>query len=165
MSALPPKADICSAPAHVRYGPEADIPLVYSITSSARPRSDSGTVSPSTLAVLRFRISSTWSLAAPAGRRASRPLESGRCRRQPGGMHLQHCLRSWRTKFGEDAWSLLEEWREPVSMSALGVSDQTRCRPAKVFKHFGYARQCWGAINASHNRAGERRLISRCSNG
>src|SRR5262249_21845322 len=76
MSALPPKADICSAPAHVRYGPEADIPLVYSITSSARPRSDSGTVSPSTLAVLRFRISSTWSLAAlalenPAGVDAS----------------------------------------------------------------------------------------------
>jgi len=25
MSALPPKADICSAAAHVRYGPEADI--------------------------------------------------------------------------------------------------------------------------------------------
>jgi hypothetical protein len=25
MSALPPKADICSAPAHIRYGPKADI--------------------------------------------------------------------------------------------------------------------------------------------
>ena len=25
MSALPPKADICSAPGHVRFGPEADI--------------------------------------------------------------------------------------------------------------------------------------------
>jgi hypothetical protein len=25
MSALPPKADSCSAQAHVRYGPEADI--------------------------------------------------------------------------------------------------------------------------------------------
>src|SRR5262249_40723521 len=25
MSALPPKADICSAPAHVRFGPKADI--------------------------------------------------------------------------------------------------------------------------------------------
>jgi hypothetical protein len=25
MSALPPKADICSAPAHVRFGPEADM--------------------------------------------------------------------------------------------------------------------------------------------
>jgi hypothetical protein len=25
MSALPPKADICSAPAHVRFGPIADI--------------------------------------------------------------------------------------------------------------------------------------------
>jgi hypothetical protein len=27
MSALPPKADICGAPAHVRFGPIADIPL------------------------------------------------------------------------------------------------------------------------------------------
>jgi hypothetical protein len=26
MSALPPKADICSAAAHVRFGPKADIP-------------------------------------------------------------------------------------------------------------------------------------------
>jgi hypothetical protein len=25
MSALPPKADICSAPTHVRFGPKADI--------------------------------------------------------------------------------------------------------------------------------------------
>src|SRR5262249_1047620 len=25
LSALPPKADICSAPAHVRFGPKADI--------------------------------------------------------------------------------------------------------------------------------------------
>ena len=35
MSALPPKADICSAIAHVRYGPIADIPS-YSITPSTR---------------------------------------------------------------------------------------------------------------------------------
>src|SRR5262245_4916844 len=31
MSALPPKADICSAPTHVRFGPEADIPSIQSV--------------------------------------------------------------------------------------------------------------------------------------
>ena len=36
MSALPPKADICSARAYVRFGPQADIALAHSITSSAR---------------------------------------------------------------------------------------------------------------------------------
>ena len=35
MSALPPKADMCSATRDVRFGPKADIPS-YSITSSAR---------------------------------------------------------------------------------------------------------------------------------
>jgi hypothetical protein len=28
MSALPPKADMCGAPVHVRYGPKADILMV-----------------------------------------------------------------------------------------------------------------------------------------
>jgi hypothetical protein len=36
MSALPPKPDICSALADVRFGPIANM-LAYSITSSARP--------------------------------------------------------------------------------------------------------------------------------
>jgi hypothetical protein len=35
MSALPSKADMCGAPAHVCFGPIADI-IGYSITSSAR---------------------------------------------------------------------------------------------------------------------------------
>ena len=40
MSALPPKADMCSAPAHVCFGPIADIEPSYSITSSAARRRD-----------------------------------------------------------------------------------------------------------------------------
>ena len=36
MSALPPKADTCSALAYVCLGPKADIDSVHSITSSAR---------------------------------------------------------------------------------------------------------------------------------
>ena len=35
MSALPPKADMCSAKRHVRLVPIADIDVVYSISSSA----------------------------------------------------------------------------------------------------------------------------------
>jgi hypothetical protein len=35
-------------------------PIAHSITSSARPRSESGMVRPSALAVLRFMISSTF---------------------------------------------------------------------------------------------------------
>jgi hypothetical protein len=34
MSALPPKADICSALAHVRYGPIADLDLFDHLVSS-----------------------------------------------------------------------------------------------------------------------------------
>ena len=33
MSALPPKADMCSAPVYVRFGPIADIASCHSITS------------------------------------------------------------------------------------------------------------------------------------
>ena len=53
MSALPPKADMCGATRHVRFGPIADI-ATYSITSSARASSAGGTVRPSALAVLRL---------------------------------------------------------------------------------------------------------------
>ena len=42
MSALPPRADMCSAPTHVCFVPKAG-----SITLSARARSDGGTVRPS----------------------------------------------------------------------------------------------------------------------
>jgi hypothetical protein len=49
MSALPLKADMCSALAHVRFVPQADI-TPYSITLSARPSSESGTLSPSAFA-------------------------------------------------------------------------------------------------------------------
>jgi hypothetical protein len=47
------KADMCSAQAHVRFVPKADIPA-YSMTSSARPIHDSGTVTPSALAVFQL---------------------------------------------------------------------------------------------------------------
>ena len=68
MSALPPIADICSAQAHVRFVPKADIGKAYSITSSARLSTDGGTVMPSALAVLRLIISSNFVPPAPVGR-------------------------------------------------------------------------------------------------
>ena len=54
MSALTPKADMCSALAHVCFGPIADILLDYSIISSARACSAAGTVRPRSLAVFRL---------------------------------------------------------------------------------------------------------------
>ena len=38
MSALPPKADFCSAPVYVRFVPKADIVSLHSITSLATAR-------------------------------------------------------------------------------------------------------------------------------
>jgi hypothetical protein len=49
MSALPPKADMCSALAHVRW-PKADV-VRYSITSSAMDMIPGSTSMPSTRAV------------------------------------------------------------------------------------------------------------------
>src|SRR5215510_10844834 len=69
MSALPPKADMCSATGDVCYGPIADI-ATYSITSSARLSSDSGTARPSILAVLRLNTNSNFvgrSIGSAAG--------------------------------------------------------------------------------------------------
>jgi hypothetical protein len=65
MSALPPKADIVHGGGNVRFVPKADILRCgkrcrYSITSSARPSSASGMVTPSALAVLRLTTSSTF---------------------------------------------------------------------------------------------------------
>src|SRR5262245_26414532 len=57
MSALLPKADMCGANEHVRYGPIADISR-YSITSSARDSSDGGIVIPSAFAVLLLMTNS-----------------------------------------------------------------------------------------------------------
>ena len=68
MSALPPKADMCIALAHVRYVPEADI-ATHSITSSARASTDGGIVRPSAFAVLRL-ITSWYLVAACTGRSA-----------------------------------------------------------------------------------------------
>jgi hypothetical protein len=36
MSALPPKADMCGAQAHVCYGPEADVTTGYAVPRTAR---------------------------------------------------------------------------------------------------------------------------------
>src|SRR5262245_2562622 len=55
----PPKADIGTQSRNVRFVPKADIPS-YSITSSARPRSDNGMSIPNALAVLRLMINSTF---------------------------------------------------------------------------------------------------------
>jgi len=58
MSALTPKADMCGAPAHVRFVPIADIDQIYSITSSARASSAGGIVNPKILAVWTLITSS-----------------------------------------------------------------------------------------------------------
>jgi hypothetical protein len=68
MSALPLKADVCDAIAHVCYGPIADI--TYSISSSARASSEGGIVIPSALAVLRLMTISKvvgWTTGRSAG--------------------------------------------------------------------------------------------------
>jgi len=59
MSALPPKADIAERDRDVRFVPKADIlrrskVILYSITSSVRPRSGSGILRPNALAVFRL---------------------------------------------------------------------------------------------------------------
>src|SRR5262245_12981956 len=69
MSALPPKADMCSAARDVRFGPKADIARFHLITSSARASSVGGTVRPSALAVLRL-ITSSYLVGACTGRLA-----------------------------------------------------------------------------------------------
>jgi hypothetical protein len=55
-SALPPKADMCVALAHVRFGPIADISQCYSITSSARTSNCTETFNPSLSTVLRLSV-------------------------------------------------------------------------------------------------------------
>ena len=69
MSAIHPKADMCSALAHVRFVPIADISQCYSITSLACASTDGGTVRPSALAVLRL-IASSNLVGACTGRSA-----------------------------------------------------------------------------------------------
>ena len=54
MSALHPKADMCSATRYVRFVPRADISGDYSITSLARLSTADGIMRPSALAVLRL---------------------------------------------------------------------------------------------------------------
>ena len=58
VSALPLKADMCSAQADVRYVPIADMTKFYSITTSAVASSAGDIASPSALAAFRFMTSS-----------------------------------------------------------------------------------------------------------
>ena len=58
MSALTPKADMCSALGDVRFVPIADIALFHWITLSAPAISERGTVRPSDLAVWRLMTNS-----------------------------------------------------------------------------------------------------------
>ena len=66
MSALPPKADMCSANRHVCFGPIADIPYFHSITSLALASNVGGTLRPSALAVLRL-ITNSYLVGACTG--------------------------------------------------------------------------------------------------
>jgi hypothetical protein len=66
MSALPPKADMCGALAHVRFGPKADMtPLIRS--PRQRGLAAGGTARPSALAVLRL-IASSYLVGVCTGR-------------------------------------------------------------------------------------------------
>ena len=56
MSALPPKADMCSATRDVRFVPKADIPPFIRSPRRRDRSAASGTLRPSALAVLRLRI-------------------------------------------------------------------------------------------------------------
>ena len=63
MSALPPKAAAAVADRRVHFGPKGDQAqcnknATYSITSSARARSEAETLRPSARAVLRFTTNS-----------------------------------------------------------------------------------------------------------
>ena len=69
MSALPPKADMCSALSDVGFVPKADMRR-YSITSSAMARMPDGMAKPSALAVLRLMTSSnltSWMIGRSPG--------------------------------------------------------------------------------------------------
>ena len=61
MSALPPKADVCSALGDVRFVPKADISAIHSITSSARASRTGEMSMPCALAVLRLKTISNLS--------------------------------------------------------------------------------------------------------
>jgi hypothetical protein len=54
MSALPPKADMCSAIRDVRFGPKADMATDYSTTSSTIESRPAGKARPNAFAVLRL---------------------------------------------------------------------------------------------------------------
>ena len=69
MSALHPKADMCSATRYVRLVPIADIAPLHSITSSALASSFCGTARLSALAVLRL-IARSYLVGACTGRSA-----------------------------------------------------------------------------------------------
>jgi hypothetical protein len=51
MSALPPKADICGALAHVCFGPEADIIVQKMLTSEAESVSRAGVLEVNTIVI------------------------------------------------------------------------------------------------------------------
>jgi len=53
MSALPPKADMCSAQAHVCFGPKADIGVIRLQRTRANPLANSSTVEHPTLTSTR----------------------------------------------------------------------------------------------------------------
>ena len=93
MSALPPKADMCSATRNVRFGPIADVAR-YSIISSARACSAGGTLRPSALAVLRL-ITNSYLVGTCTGRLLAVRLRAGRRAHRLSQLsrHLTHARR------------------------------------------------------------------------
>ena len=92
MSALPPKADMCSATWRCPLSANSGHSAIHSITSSARPISVLGTLRPSALAALRLMRNSTfvpcWTGSSPA----FSSLKSFR-RIHPQDDSLQRCCR------------------------------------------------------------------------
>ena len=156
MSALPPKADMCSALGDVRLVPIADIAPSHSITSSARASSEGGTVRPSALAVLRLITSSYF--VRRLHRKFGRFLALRECDRRKSCCAVKGFIHVWvhrkssppagdevarmDRRRAADAWP---QEQQPVVCDAA----TERARSARLAPPFGVRANCSnGALNA-----------------
>src|SRR5215831_2452506 len=68
MSALPPKADVCGALSHVRFGPKADIRLLFNnlVGAQQNRRMDGNIFHPDECPLSCRLLGDTWTHYAPA---------------------------------------------------------------------------------------------------
>jgi hypothetical protein len=102
MSALPPKADMCSALGHVCFGPKADIAAdngcvtktIHSMTVSAISSRLCGIVKPSVFAALELITNSNFVDRKTGRSPIFSPLVFVPCTRQLAYMHLEYSSRN-----------------------------------------------------------------------